>query len=145
MIGIIIIIKNKQSKQTNYGTYYKRLFFLRKSEIKFLKSIDILEDEYAIIPKLSLRKIIKTDDKRYKKELRKLTVDYAIFDKTFYRVLLLIELEYQSEEINNKAKIEKLKEICDDAGISFITFKVNSNNNETETIYKIKEIIRKNI
>ena len=64
----IILIKNKKSKDMN-SIYYKKLFFLRKSELRFLKKINLSEDEYAIIPKLSLKKIIKTDNKKYKKEL----------------------------------------------------------------------------
>lgn len=141
----IILIKNKKSKDMN-SIYYKKLFFLRKSELRFLKKINLSEDEYAIIPKLSLKKIIKTDNKKYKKELKKMTVDYAIFDKAYYQVLLLIELKYQSKDINNQAKIDKLKKICDEAGIKFITFTANSDKmSEQEINNEIREIIKKNI
>ena len=144
LISIIssFVIKGKNNKKR----YYKRLFFLRKSELKFLKTISVLENEYIIIPKLSLRKIIKTDNKKYKKELKNMTVDYAIFNKDYSSVILLIELSYKSDNIDNQVKIDKLKDICKDAEIKFITFQANSNKeNEKEIIDKIKEIIKENI
>ena len=75
-----------------------------------------------------------------------MTVDFAIFDKAYYQVLLLIELKYQSKDINNQAKIDKLKKICDEAGIKFITFTANYDKmSEQEINNEIREIIKKNI
>jgi len=146
IICAIIILSNKQLNNINNAGYYKKLFFLRKSELKFLEQIDALEKEYAIVPKLSLRRIIKTDNKQNKKELKRITVDYAIFDKKYCQVLLLIELSYQSEDKNNQNKIAKLKRICDEAGIKFITFTIKSDEvSDAEIITKIRKIIKENI
>ena len=145
---IILLSKTKQRKDLNpYNIYYKKLFFLRKSELRFLKTISILENEYIIIPKLNLKKIITADKNKYKKELKNMTVDYAIFTKDYSQIVLMIELSYKSGTIDNQEKINKLKEICDDAGIKFITFEVNQDkeNNNQEIINKVKDILKENI
>ena len=143
IIIYLFLIKNKTKSNFN-NIYYKKLFFLRKSKLKFLKKISILENEYVIIPKLYLKKIIKTDNKKYKNILKNMTVDYAIFNKDYYQIILLIELSYESDTDNNRDKIDKLKMICNDAGIKFMTFEANNKMNENEIIDKIRQILKNN-
>ena len=146
IINTTIILNNLNYKKNINTLYYKRIFFLRKSELKFLKTISILENEYKIIPKLSLKKIIKTKNKKYRKELNDMTIDYAIFNKDYSDVVLLIELKYKSGKIDNQDKIDKLNVICREAGIKFLTFDANAEYlDEEEIINNIKLIIKRNL
>jgi len=131
---------NKEWNTYTQSIYYKKLFFLRKSELKFLKTISVLEKEYNVVPKLNLKTIIKASNKKYKKNLN-ITVDYAIFNKDYSDILLLIELTDVVSEPNNQEKVDKIQKICDEVGIKFITFYSDKIDQES-IISQIEEVIK---
>lgn len=132
--------KNQNGFDYNNSLYYKKLFFMRRSEFRFFKAISVLEDEYKIVPKICLKTIIKTNDKKLKNNLNEY-VDYAIFNRDFSDVLLLIELTDSMYEPERQQKEVIFKKICDEAGIKFISFTTNKID-EDSAIEKIKEILK---
>ncbi len=138
VIGFIIILRkgkkedtlinNSDSKETN-NNVTKSPYILKKfmtyNERKFYQILLNLEKtgNYKVHPQINLASIIdKNDGSRFYNELFR-NVDFAIFDKDYQNLLLLIELNDESHSYSNrKARDIKVKSICESAGIKLITF-----------------------
>ena len=120
---------------------YDKKAFMTKCEYDFYLKLLDLESEYRVIPQINLATIIKKTSGKYINELFK-NIDFAIFDKDFKNVLLLIELNDSSHNANNrKSRDLKVKKICEEAGIKLITFYTNYPNEKNYVINRIKKNI----
>lgn len=127
-IGIIIInIKklniNKSTKNNLKKTIYELKPIMTEYENNFYNILKNLENEYKIIPQLNLASIIKKqNNNKYYNELFR-NIDFAIFNKDFSKILLLIELNDKTHNsIKRKDRDLKVKKICNDANIKIIFF-----------------------
>lgn len=122
---------------------YEKRNFMTKTELNFYNKIKELETEYKIVPQINLATIIKKINKGYINELFK-NVDFAIFDKEYKNLLLLIELNDNTHnKPNRKDRDLKVKKICRDANINLITFYTNYPNENNYVINRIKKEISK--
>ncbi len=114
---ILSILSDKLVKflKTNKVYIYKRKDFLTTTEKNFLFSLTDLETKYHIIPKINLNNVIKSDRNEFN-----YNVDFAIFDKTYTKLLLLIELKTN----------DKVKKICENTGIRLVIIDSKSNRND---------------
>lgn len=72
-------------------------------------------------------------------------VYFAIFDKEFSKILLLIELNDNTHnKLNRKDRDLKVKKICNDAGIKLITFYTKYPNEKQYVLNRIKEELEEN-
>ncbi len=147
-IGLLLIIvllfnyfenkltANKTNRKNNY--YKKR--FMTDNELNFYNKIKTLENEdYKIVPQVNLATIIEKYGKSFNNELFR-NVDFAIFDRDFQNILLLIELNDSSHKKANRIKRDiKVKNICNSADIKLITFYTNYPNNKDFVIKRIKQ------
>lgn len=147
-LGLLIIIvllfnyfenkltANKTNRKNNY--YKKR--FMTDNELNFYNKIKILENEdYKIVPQVNLATIIEKYGKSFNNELFR-NVDFAIFDRDFQNILLLIELNDSSHKKADRIKRDiKVKNICNSADIKLITFYTNYPNNKDYVIKRIKQ------
>ena len=67
-------------------------------------------------------------------------IDFAIFDKDYKNVLLLIEINDSTHnKINRKDRDLKVKKICNDCNIKLITFYTKYPNEKEYVLKRIKE------
>lgn len=133
-------ILNKNNIKTD-KKYYKRKY-MSECELNFYNKIKELEkEEYKIIPQINLATIITKENKSFQGELFR-NIDFAIFDKDFQNILLLIELNDSSHKKNSRIKRDiKVKKICNSANIKLITFYTNFANEKEYVINRIKKAI----
>ena len=118
---------------------YVKKDFMTKAELQFYNKIIELESEYKIVPQINLATIIKKLNKGYINELFK-NIDFAIFDKEYKNILLLIELNDETHyKIDRKDRDLKVKKICDDANIKLITFYTRYPNDKEYVLNRIRE------
>lgn len=137
------IINNNNIKSDK--KYYKRKY-MSDCELNFYNKIKELEnEEYKVIPQVNLATIITKENKSFQGELFR-NIDFAIFDKNFQNLLLLIELNDSSHKKSSRIKRGiKVKKICDSANIKLITFYTNFANEKDYVINRIKkEILTEN-
>lgn len=152
-LGIIILISiifnylqnilnlNVINKKENL--YYKKEF-MTQCELSFYNKLKELEkEEYKIVPQINLASIIYKQNKGFQNELFR-NIDFAVFDKNFKNILLLIELNDSSHKkaYRNKRDL-KVKQICSKANIKLITFYTNFPNEKEYILNRIKEEINK--
>lgn len=88
---------------------YERKEFMSTYELLFYEKIKDLENEYKIVPQVNLATIVKKINRGYINELFK-NIDFAIFDKDYKNVLLLIEINDSTHnKINRKDRDLKVK------------------------------------
>jgi len=139
ILGIVNIEQEKKEELK----IYKEKQFMTEYELEFYKKIKELESEYKIIPQINLATIIKKINKGYINELFK-NIDFAIFDKEYKKVLLLIEINDKTHDKNNRKDRDlKVKKICNDANIKLITFYTKYPNEKEYVINRIKKEIQK--
>ena len=119
---------------------------MTKCEIEFYNKIKELENEYIIHPQINLATIVKkisTD--RYANELFR-NIDFAIFDKNYNKLLLLIELNDKTHNnYKRKDRDLKVKKICNDINVKLITFYTKYPNEKNYVINRIKSNIEESI
>ncbi len=115
-------------------------------EKKFYEKLNILSEEYLIIPQINLAVIIeKKSNIPYHTELFR-NIDFGIFDKNTKEVLLLIEINDRTHTYNSRKKRDKsVRSICEEAGIKIITFYTSYPNETDYVINRIKKEINENI
>ena len=119
MLGISKIDENQPVQETKI---YIKKNFMTQSELFFYEKIKELETDYKIVPQINLATIIKKTSKGYINELFR-NIDFAIFDKEYKNLLLLIELNDSTHNDNNRKDRDlKVKKICNDANIKLIVF-----------------------
>lgn len=94
-----------------------------------------LPADYFVQPQVNLASIItKNGNHRYQSELYR-NIDFCVFDVS-YKPIVLIEINDSTHtERNRRERDEKVKNICEDAGIQLITFWTNYGVNQ-DYIYK---------
>jgi len=117
------IIKETKPKDKKEETIYVLKPLMTAYEYKFYQILKTLEDEYIIVPQLNLASIVKKmNNNKYYNELFR-NIDFAIFTKDYKKLLLLIEI---NDETHNQRKRKdrdlKVKKICNDIGVSIMTF-----------------------
>ena len=118
---------------------YDRKEFMSTYELLFYEKIKDLENEYKIVPQVNLATIVKKINRGYINELFK-NIDFAIFDKDYKNVLLLIEINDSTHnKINRKDRDLKVKKICNDCNIKLITFYTKYPNEKEYVLKRIKE------
>lgn len=121
---------------------YERKEFMSDYELIFYNKIKELEPEYKIVPQVNLATIVKKTNKGYINELFK-NIDFAIFDKDYKNVLLLIEVNDNTHNKNNRKDRDlKVKKICNDANLKLITFYTKYPNDKQYVINRIKNEIK---
>lgn len=141
ILKILGISKVKENKKIE--NIYKKRNFMTLTELNFYNKIQELEQEYKIVPQLNLGTIIEKQNKGYRNELFK-NIDFAIFNKNFSEILLLIELNDNThEQKKRKQRDKKVKEICNNANIKLITFYTKYSNEKEYVLNRIREEIKK--
>lgn len=114
--------------------------FMSNYEYNFYLILKNIEDVYSIVPQLNLASVIKKNNSnnKYHNELFR-NIDFAIFTKDYKKLLLLIEINDASHNLDHRKERDfKVKNICDDANIKLMTFYTNKPN---EPNYVIKRIL----
>lgn len=131
-------INNYQYKQKSFLTNYERYFF---------EIFRDLENELPIKihPQLNLNSVInKIDNTKYRNELFR-NIDFAIFDKDYSTLLLLIEINDKTHQTKRRRQRDlKVEEICSKAGIKLIKFYSNYPNEKEYVKNKVKNELKLN-
>lgn len=134
---------SKEQKTEKEELIYNKKNFMTEAELNFYHKIKVLEKEYNIIPQINLGTIVEKQNKGYRNELFK-NIDFAIFDKNFNDILLLIELNDKTHnKTNRKERDLRVKKICSDANIKLITFYTKYSNEKEYVLKRILEEINK--
>lgn len=122
---------------------YKQKKLMTKTEKYFYNLFKYALDEYDYIvqPQVNLASIIeKETDYKYINELFR-NIDFAIFDKDYSELLLLIEINDGSHFLSPE-RIErdnKVKSILNDANIKLVKFYPKYSNVKTKVINRLLE------
>jgi len=146
LIGVIIYAYNlgltqqlKNSGNVEEVKLYVKRQFMTQTELNFYEKIRDLEIEYRIVPQVNLATIVKKVNKGYFNELFK-NIDFAIFDKEYKELLLLIELNDSThDKKDRKDRDSKVKNICKNADIKLITFYIKYPNEKSYVLNRIKQ------
>jgi len=140
MLGLFQQFFLDNSKDTVHNEkIYIRKNFMTQTELVFYNKIKELESNYRIIPQLNLATVIKKVNKGYYSELFR-NIDFAIFDKEYKTLLLLIELNDNTHNYSNRKNRDlKVKDICNNAGIKLITFYTNCPNEKNYVLKRIND------
>ena len=138
------IIKETKPKDKKEETIYVLKPLMTAYEYKFYQILKTLEDEYIIVPQLNLASIVKKmNNNKYYNELFR-NIDFAIFTKDYKKLLLLIEI---NDETHNQRKRKdrdlKVKKICNDIGVSIMTFYTKYPNEKKYVLNRIKKELNK--
>lgn len=116
--------------------YELKSSLISRTEKPYLTAIkQSLPTGYFVQPQVNLASIItKNGNHKYQNELYR-NIDACVFDMS-YKPILLIEINDNTHtERNRRERDEKVKNICEDAGIQLITFWTNYGVNQ-DYIYK---------
>lgn len=138
------IIKETKPKAKKEETTYVLKPLMTAYEYKFYQILKTLEDEYIIVPQLNLASIVKKmNNNKYYNELFR-NIDFAIFTKDYKKLLLLIEI---NDETHNQRKRKdrdlKVKKICNDIGVSIMTFYTKYPNKKKYVLNRIEKELNK--
>lgn len=148
VLGINSKNTSSSTNQTNANEYvhhktlYRQKPLMTNSELTFFNKLKYLETNYRIVPQLNLATVIqKINNNKYNTDLFRI-VDFAIFNKDYSKLLLLIELNDKTHETKSRKRRDfKVSNICRDANIKLITFYTKYPNEEQYVINRIlKEI-----
>lgn len=144
ILKLLGINNTKKQEQNNIiKNEYKKRNLMTQTELFFYNKIQELESEYKIVPQLNLGTIVEKQNKGYRNELFK-NIDFAIFNKNFSEILLLIELNDNThEQKKRKQRDKRVKEICNNANIKLITFYTKYPNEKEYVLNRIREEIKK--
>ena len=126
-------------------TIYKKKNIMTDYEYKFYLILKELEKyNYKVIPQVNLATIVeKVNNKKYYTELFR-NIDFAIFTKDYKKLLLLIEI---NDETHNQRKRKdrdlKVKKICNDIGVSIMTFYTKYPNEKKYVLNRIEKELNK--
>ena len=127
---------------------YSRRKFMTDYERYFYNIFVELEQEFMIkvVPQVGLSTIVKKEvNNKYISELFR-NIDFAIFDKDYKEVLLLIEINDSTHNTRKRiARDKKVEKILKDAGIKLIKFYSNYPNKYDYVKSRVRnEIINNN-
>lgn len=124
--------------------YELKSSLITPTERSYLTAIKhALPQGYFVQPQINLASIItKAGDFRFQNELYR-NIDACIFDMS-YKPIVLIEINDLSHKgRTRRERDEKVKNICEDAGIQLITFWTSYGINQDYISKRINEAIRK--
>lgn len=104
-------------------TYSAKVSLMTDCEKAFFETISkIIGTNYHIQPQINLASVVNKETQgRYQNELFR-NIDFGVFDSN-YSLLLLIEINDQTHTQKNRIERDnKVKAICDEAGIPLVTF-----------------------
>lgn len=123
-------LKEENKIKKYWYTKKEIMTYTEKRFYKIFKSI--LKEDYIIIPQLSLNSIIRKNHNNYYKRQNELnrTIDFGILKKDTFELLLLIEINDETHNRDNKRKIRDMKvnELCNKVGYKIIRFWLNKPN-----------------
>ena len=130
---------SKQKEIERPHLYSKKENFLSKTEMKYLRIIQLNFPQYNVIPQINLASIVKKNyDNKYINELFR-NIDIGIFDNN-YNPLLLIEINDKTHTSKDrKERDKKVEQILKEANIKLLTFWYYENNSKEYIIKKIEE------
>ncbi len=124
--------KNKNNPRTITKKKYIKKDIMTFNEKKFYSLLkEILGDDYIVWPQINLNSVIqKFENDKYRNELCSRNVDFGIFSKNDYKLLLLVELNDETHNTSNKRKNRdrNVYDLCKSAGIEIISFWENKPN-----------------
>lgn len=153
LIAIIIkLIKNiniiylSEKSPTLSDKLYSQKNFMTNIEKYFYDIFVTLEQELniKIHPQINLATIInKNSQNKYRTELFR-NIDFAIFDKDYNKILLLIEINDNTHNQKNRIiRDKKVEQILQIANIKLIKFYTKYPNKPEYVINRIKEELKK--
>lgn len=123
--------KDVNNSKIQIRRQYNKKKIMSYNEQQFYNLLkEVIGEDYIIWPQINLAAIInKTGNERYQSELYR-NVDFGIFSKRDYNLLLLIELndETHNTHYSRRKRDKSVNSICQDAGISIIAFWENKPN-----------------
>jgi len=113
--------------------YKKEKYLMNISERKFFEEVEnIIDDDYVIIPQISLNSILKTNSKnnfwKYQNKINKKIVDFLICKKPYFEPVMIVE--YDGRTHNRKDRKERdlfLDKALKSAGLEVLHFKHRKN------------------
>ena len=126
----------------NQYLYEPKRALITKMECSFFAAIRMaLPAEFYIFPQINLASFIeRTDDARYHNELFR-NVDFLVTDNNFHP-LLVVEINDQTHLTpERKERDEKVKKICEEAGIPIVNFWTSYGVNQDYIRAKLTETI----
>ena len=125
-------------------TIYQKKPLITNQEYEFYLKLKAIENDYIIIPQLSLSSIVKKiNNASYYTYLFRI-IDFAIFTKYFNELLLLIELNDSTHDTKQRRERDlKVQKICNDCGIKLMKFYTCYPNEKEYVINRILKEIKK--
>jgi hypothetical protein len=133
IIDTVSTSKTIAKAKNNFGYEYDAKPLMTQSELSFYNQLKTLEsNKIHILPQITLANIVHKKGKyTHQTELFR-NIDFGIFNES-YRPELLIELNDKShEQKSRKERNEKVKLICNSAGIDLII--IDTNNPDIEIV-----------
>lgn len=134
--------KSKESTDSEIFLYDLKSRLITKNEAEFFDAIkSSVPQEYHVFPQINLASFIdRTDSSRYRNELFR-NVDFLITDSE-YSPKIVIEINDQSHlDRDRKARDEKVRKICEEAGIPIIKLWTNYGVNPDYIQKRIGEVL----
>lgn len=139
-----LIICPSDEDNTEEAHIYESKCFMTANEKNFYNKLSKLEEKYKIVPQINLASIINKKNSKYRTELFR-NIDFAIFDRNYDNLLLLIELnDYSHKSRYRHYRDFKVKKICAQVGIKLIVFYTSKPNNQNYVINRIEREIESN-
>lgn len=132
-------------ENTDFYLYDPKESLISKSEQGYYEAIkSALPEDNLVFPQINLASFIeRTDNSRYHNELFR-NVDFLITDKS-YAPKAVVEINDQSHlDDERKKRDEKVKNICEEAGIPVIKFWTSFGVNQKYISEKLSEVLGKN-
>lgn len=143
-IFLFKIRKNKYESEDKFVGIYSRKKFMTDYERYFYNIFVELENEFnvKVIPQVNLAAIIKKEINNYYINELFRNVDFAIFDKDYNNVLLLIEINDSTHKTSTRiARDIKVEKILKDADIKLMKFYSNYPNKKDYVKERVKQVI----
>lgn len=136
-------LHEKKLKTSNQSTYHIKQQTITANEQYFLDIIKKhFSNNYEIRPQVPLSSIIeknKEHDWEYQNELNRI-IDFGLFDKQTTTPLLLIEINDKTHHESKRIyRDQKVKNICEQAGIKLIAFWTEYSNTEQYIVERISK------
>lgn len=137
-------IEQEQENSETKKTIYQQKPLMTDTEYEFYLKLKSLENEYTIIPQISLSSIVKKiNNTNYYTDLFRI-IDFAIFSKDVNELLLLIELNDSTHNTKSRKDRDlKVQKICNDCNIKLMKFYTSYPNEKEYVIGRILKEIRK--
>lgn len=128
---------------TDHFIYELKNCIMTKNEISYYNAIiNSLPNGYHLQPQVNLASVIKrTDDSKFHNELFR-NIDFLILTNNFKPVAFIEINDATHSDPNRVKRDKKVKEICEEAGISIITFWTKYGINQQYIDKRINEVIQ---